>query len=56
MYSGAVVFTIHSASSRNALGMVDAVEDGCTTDCVNMSFVPQGQIMSAFGVHLNPYQ
>jgi hypothetical protein len=54
--SGAVVFTIHSASSRNALGMVDAVEDGCTTDCVNMSFVPQGQIMSAFGVHLNPYQ
>lgn len=53
--SGAVVFTIASPSTRNALGMVDAAESGCTTDCVNMSFIPQAPIMNAFGVHLNPY-
>jgi hypothetical protein len=54
--SGAVVFTINTPASRNALGMVDTSEVGCGTDCVNMSFIPQGAIMAAFHVSLNPYQ
>ena len=54
--SGAVVFTVNSGSStRNAVGMVNAEPAGCDPFCTTMYFVPQGQIMSAMSVHLNPY-
>jgi hypothetical protein len=52
--SGAVVFTIHSSSTRDAVGMVSA--QCCSSNPgYAVYFVGQAQIMSALGVHLNPY-
>jgi hypothetical protein len=51
--SGAVVFTIHSSDTRNAVGMVSA--QCCSSNpAYAVYFVGQAQIMDALGVHLNP--
>jgi hypothetical protein len=52
--SGAVVFTIHSSSTRNAVGMVSAQCCGANP-ADTVYFVGQAIILGEFGVHLNPY-
>lgn len=54
--SGAVVFTIHSAGSRNALGMIDGEPTGCDPNCTTVYFILASSIYSYFGIHLNPHQ
>lgn len=53
--SGAVVFTIHSSSTRDAVGMVDAEPGGCDPNCTTAYFILANNIYGAFGVHLNPH-
>lgn len=52
--SGAVVFTIASSSTRDAVGMVSAQ---CCSDnpAYTVYFPGEAQVMAALGVHLNPY-
>ncbi len=54
--SGGVVFTIHSSSTRNAIGMVDAAGNcNSSGECTLMSFMTANSILGALGVHLNPH-
>ncbi len=52
--SGAVVFTIHSSNTRNALGMASGqCCGGNPADTVY--FVGQAQVLGELHVHLNPH-
>lgn len=53
--SGAVVFTIHTATTRTAVGMISSGPAGCDPNCTDIYVVDQAKIMSAFAVHLNPH-
>jgi hypothetical protein len=54
--SGAVVFIIHTSSTRAAVGMISSGPSGCDPNCTEIYLVPQAAIMGAFSVHLNPHR